>query len=199
MNSEHARLFITPETAHPHAILWQSYSIEHVAQIAASIIGGTYHDRVTEALKLLEAAEKIAKPDPWEDQHLLRCEGDGLGDMPEETDPGGRRFEIARNLVAMVTAKDGRVPLKDLLAKCYEWDNREVTDSARRKAFAAWAMEAAQFEHWQIHTRNNPLELCAEGFERWKRHLKPPKPDTTSLLSRFGLTTKKGKTGVFLR
>jgi hypothetical protein len=189
------RIFVFWENEQAHAIvLRKSYPAEEIARIASSCPGETSKDRIVEAMKLLEAIEKNANPDPWENQHLFRRQGDGLGDLPEIGDAGGERRADAKFLVEWSTI-DGVVPLKTLLALCYDWVGRPGGDSARSKAFATWVKESIQLQEMRDHRRT--LDATAKKPAKKKRGGRNPgEAKRIKFYERIGLA-KEGNRLVF--
>lgn len=148
------RFSITPENALPHVILWQSYPVEDVARIAASCAGQSHQERIIEALKLLEAAERIANPDLWEDQHLQRQEGDELGDIPD-FDAEQVMFELEQavpEIIREATNDAGEINRLKLCKIACVKAGRDVSDDRVEKLFLReWLPQAAESRaRWEL-------------------------------------------------
>lgn len=205
MNDESDRLAVSPESALPHVILGQSYRVEVVAGIAASCPGATHRERVLDALALLAAAEDIANPDPWRDQHLMRTAGDGLGDLPTESDRQNDLMKVAREIVAESSEK-GDITRKSILARVYAWAGRSGEEDARNKAFLKWsavaAAECSERSAWEAHVKDHPerktADHCAKWRKRWKRNWGKAngKPATRHFLEQFEKPLKRGETAI---
>ncbi len=171
MSEEIDRLKVSPENALPHVILEQSYPVEVVATIAAACPGSNHRERVLDALALLAAAEEIANPDPWKDQHLSRNQGDGLGDLPNDSDTQPEIEATARQIIARAS-KDGVILRKDVLDAVYEWAGRSGEESARNKSFTTWGEAAAadslEVAAWRDYVGKHPTKRTIEHCKKWR-------------------------------
>jgi hypothetical protein len=138
MNSD--RLLITPGKALPHVVLWQSYSVEDVARIASACAGETHQDRIVDALKLLEAVEKIANPmAPWLDQDTVSDDERVMDELRRQTP----------EIIKRATSETGRIDRMELCRIACEKAGRvgkgekPLTDDRIEKLFHEWLSGAA--------------------------------------------------------
>lgn len=141
------RFLITPDNALPHVVLWQPYSVEDVARIAASCSGQTHQARIIDALKLLEAAERIANPmAPWLDQDTVSNEERIMDDLRRQTP----------EIIKQATAATGRI---DRMALCKIACEKAGRVGTGEKPLTADRIEKL-FHEW--------LSVAAENSARWE-------------------------------
>jgi hypothetical protein len=146
MNSE--RFLITPDNALPHVVLWQSYSVEDVARIASACAGETHQDRIVEALKLLEAVEKIANPmAPWLEQDVASDDERVMDELRRQTP----------EIIKGATSETGRIDRMELCRIACEKAGRvgkggkPLTDDRIEKLFHEWLSVAADSHaRWEV-------------------------------------------------
>lgn len=193
--------FITPEALRetdPNNTLSRTYSVVDVAQIAAGCMGETYQDRVLEAMRLLEAAEEIAKPNPWKNQS---------SETDAEEDAAYNRFcertNEAWKIVRECTTKDG-VPKMEVLAKVYVWCGRSGKSDAQGKAYTKWADKAveglAEISAWRDYISKHPEKQTPIEYAAWRKTWKSRKAkfDTGEFLKQFERPCANGRAAYFL-
>lgn len=203
MTSE--RFIITPENALPHVVLWQTYSVEEVARIAAACAGKSQQERIIAALKLLEAVENFANPyAPWLDQDASREEGDGLGDLPDNGDKIRLLTEAAEKIIKLAT-KNGKVSRKAVLQKSYAWAELVGAENAQNQAYTKWAKaaarECAKWTAWDEHVKKHPEDLtpgAGKAWEiKWGKGAGNKVHSHTEFLSHFELPMENGQAACF--
>lgn len=160
------RFSINGDNALPHAILWQSYSVEEVALIAARCEGETHQKRVIEALKLIEAVENIANPlAAWLDQDSHREEGDGLGNVPdiEKEQELSKLYQQTDEIIRLATDADGKINRIELCNLACEKAGRKSPKTKKQpeeKPLSGDRVEKLFLREW--------LPQAAESFARWE-------------------------------
>jgi hypothetical protein len=165
--------FITPEAlreSDPNIILSRAYSVVDVARIAAGCGGSSSRDRVLEAMQLLEAAEEIAKPNPWKNQS-----SEEYAKADAEYNRRREWIELARQFVRESSTKEG-VSRSQILSKVYEYCGRTGDANAQNKAYMKWATAAAgewaEICSWRDYISKHPEKETQSGCTAWRKKWK---------------------------
>ena len=172
-------------------------SVLDVARIAAGCVGETCRDRVLEAMRLLKAAEEIAKPDLWENPSSVEdAEADAVDNRYIQ------RRKQAVEIVSESVTSNG-VPRKEVLAKVYKLCGRSGDSSAQGKAYMKWASaaeeELAEFRAWCDYVSKNPEKNSPETSVAWWKKWKSThsKFDGYEFLEHYEKPCAKGSAAYF--
>jgi hypothetical protein len=192
---------ITPEAlleSEPNIILSRSYSVVDVARIAAGCVGGNSHERVLEAMRLLEAAEEIAKPNPWKNQS---DEEDAKADA--EYGRWRALVEWARETVKECSSNEG-VSRQQILSKVYSYCGRSGNSNAQSKAYMKWATVAAgewaEISAWRNYVSKHPEKGTQNACTAWRKKWKSRGGEfpANEFLKRFEKPHSNGSAAYFL-